>query len=60
MVKNPPVNAGDTGSMPGSGRYPGKENDYSLQYSCPENSIDGGAWRAIVHAVAKSLISLNG
>ena len=56
MVKNPPVNAGDTGSMPGSGRYPGKENDYSLQYSCPENSIDGGAWWATVHAVAKSLM----
>ena len=56
VVKNPPANTGDTDSMPGSGRYPGKENDYSLQYSCPENSIDGGAWRATVHVVPESLI----
>jgi len=56
VVKNPPANAGDTDLMPGSGKYPGKGNDYSLKYSCPGNSIDGGAWRATVQAVAKSLI----
>ena len=39
MVKNPPANAGDTrdtGSIPGSGRFPGVGNDNLLQYSCPE------------------------
>ena len=41
MVKNPPANAGDVrdvGSVPGSGRSPGKGNGNPLQYSCPENS----------------------
>ena len=36
-------NAGDPGSIPGLGRYPGEENDNPLQYSCLENSMDGGA-----------------
>ena len=36
-------NAGDLGSIPGSGRSPGKGNDNLLQYSCLENSMDGGA-----------------
>ena len=46
MVKNPPANVGDIrdmGSVPGSGRSPGVENDNPLQYSCLENSIDRGA-----------------
>ena len=34
--------------------YPGEENGYPLQYSCLENSVDRGAWRAAVHGVAKS------
>ena len=42
-------NAGDLGSIPRSGRSPGEGNDYSLQYSCLENPIDRGAWRATVH-----------
>ena len=54
VVKNPPANAGDTGSMPGSGRYPVAGNGNSLKYSCLENSMDRGAWRATVHGVAKN------
>ena len=53
VVKNPPANAGDVGSIPGSGRCPGEGNSYLLQYSCLENSIDGGTWWATVHGVAK-------
>ena len=47
VVKNPPANAGDIrdmGSVPGSGRSPGEGNGSPLQYSCPENPMDGGAW----------------
>ena len=39
-------NVGDPGSIPGSGRSPGKRNGYPLQYSCPENSMDRRAWQA--------------
>ena len=46
-------NAGDPGSIPGSGRSPGEGNGNPLQYPCLENSIDGGAWWATVHEVAK-------
>ena len=44
VVKNSPVNAEDTGSIPGSGRSPGEENGNPLQHSCLENPMDGGAW----------------
>ena len=57
VVKNPPPNAGnirDAGSIPGSGRFPEGGNGNPLQRSCLENSMDRGAWRAPVHAVAKS------
>ena len=37
VVKNPPANAGDSGSIPGSGRCPGRGNGYPPQYSCLEN-----------------------
>ena len=47
-------NAGDPGSIPGSGRFPGEENGNPLQYSCLENPMDGGAWWVTVHGVAKS------
>ena len=47
-------NAGDLGSMPGSGRFPGERNGNPLQYSCLGNPMDRGAWRATVHGVAKS------
>ena len=51
--KNPPANAGDMGSIPGSGRSPGEGNGNPLQYSCLESSMERGAWRATVHRVAK-------
>ena len=47
-------NAGDLGLIPGPGRSPGERNGNPLQYSCLENSMDGGAWWATVHGVAKS------
>ena len=46
-------NAGDPGFIPGSGNSPGEGNGIPLQYSCLENSMDGGAWWAIVHGVTK-------
>ena len=52
--KNPPANAGDMGSIPGSGRSSGEGNGNPLQYSCLENSTDRGAWWATVHGVTKS------
>ena len=45
---------GDPGAIPGPGRSPGIGNSNPLQYSCLENPMDGGAWRATVHGVAKS------
>ena len=54
VVKNPPANAGDTGSIPGLGRSPGEGNGNTLQYSCLENPMDRGVWRATVHGAAKS------
>ena len=57
MVKNPPVNAGDSrdaGSIPGWGRSPGEVNGNPLHYSCLENPMDRGAWQVAVHGVAKS------
>ena len=51
VVKNPPANAGDVrdeSSIPGLGRSPGEGNGNPLQYSCVENPMDRGAWRAIV------------
>ena len=54
MIKNPPANAGDVGSTPGSGRSPGGGNGSPLQYSCLGDPMDGGAWRVTVHGVAKS------
>ena len=55
MVKNPPANAGDVGSIPGSGRSPGEGNGNPLQCCCLENLMDIGAWQATVHGVAKEL-----
>ena len=61
MVKNLPARAGDAGEAdptPGSGRSPGVGNGNPLQYSCLENCMDRGAWRATVHWVAKSQVQL--
>ena len=53
-VKESACNAGDLGSIPGSGRSPGEGNANPLQYSCLENPMDRGAWWATVHGVAES------
>ena len=58
-VKTSACNAGDLGSIPGSGRSPGEGNGNPLQYSCLENPMDGGAWWATVHGVAKSWTRLS-
>ena len=50
---------GNLGWIPGSGRSPGEGNGYPLQYSCLENSMNGGAWWATVHGVAKSWTRLS-
>ena len=52
-------NAGDLGLIPGLGRSPGEGNGNPLQYSCLENSMDGGTWWATVHGVAKSQTRLS-
>ena len=52
--KKSACNAGDLGLIPGSGKSPGERNGYPLQYSCLENPMDRGAWRAIVHGVTES------
>ena len=52
-------NAGDLGSIPGWGRSPGEGNGNPLQDSCLENPMDGGAWWATVHGVAKSRTRLS-
>ena len=53
MAANPPANAGDRGSIPGSERSPGEGNDNPLQDSCLGNLLDREAWWATVHGVAK-------
>ena len=53
MVKNPPANAGDAGSIPELGRSFGGGNGNPLQYSCLENPKDRGDWWATVYGVAK-------
>ena len=55
LVKSlPAINAGDPGSIPGSGRSPGEGNGNPLQYSCLENSMDRGAGQATVHGITES------
>ena len=59
VVKHLSASAGDTGSIPGSGRSPGGGNGNPLQYSCLRNPMDRGAWRATDHGVAKSQTQLS-
>ena len=59
MVKRLAYNVGDLGLIPGLGRSSGEGNWNPLQYSCLENPIDGGAWEAAVHGVAKSRTRLS-
>ena len=59
MVKNPPTNVGDikdSGSILGSGKYPGEGNGNPLHYSCLENPMVGRAWSATVHGVSKATV----
>ena len=62
VVKKPHANSGGTGnvcSIPGLGRSPGEGHENPFYYSCLENPLDGGAWRATVHnKVTKSLTQL--
>ena len=51
--KESACNAGDPGSIPGSGRSPGEGNGNPLQYSCLENPVDRGAGQATVHEVTR-------
>ena len=51
--------ADDPGLIPGSGRSPGERNDNAFQYSCLENSMDRGTWRATVYGVTKSQTQLS-
>ena len=55
VVKNPPANTGDTGSIPGLHSSPEGENGSSLQYSYLGNPTNRGDWGAMVHGVAKEL-----
>ena len=57
--KESACNAGDPGSIPGSGRSPGEGNGNPLQYSCLENPMDRGAWWVTVYGVAKSRTRLS-
>ena len=62
MVKNQPAKSGDlreASSVPGSGRSPERQHGNPLQYSCLENPMDGGAWRATVQRAAKSRTRLS-
>ena len=59
-VRNLPADVRDAGLIPGLGRSPGEGNGNPLQYSCLENFMDRGAWRAAVHGVAKSQTQLSG
>ena len=54
LVKNPPADAGDTGSIPGLRRSPGGQNGNPLQYSCMENPMDREASWVVIHEVAKN------
>ena len=59
VVKNPPADAGDMGSISGSRRSLGERNGSPLRYSCLKNPMDRGAWWATVHGVANSQIRLS-
>ena len=57
--KESACSTGNLGSVPVSGRSSGEGNGNPLQYSCPENSMDRGAWRATVPGVAESQTQLS-
>ena len=55
MIKKPPANEGNWGSILVSGRSPGEGNGFPLQYSCLENPMDRGHWQATIQRVANKL-----
>ena len=60
VVKNPPADPGDKGSVPGLGRSPGERNGNLLQYSCLGNTMDGQTWPATsmgLHRVRHNLVT---
>ena len=57
--KDSACNVGDSVSLPGSGRTPGRGNGNPLRYSCLEKSVGREAWQATVHGVAKSQVQLS-
>ena len=57
--KESACSGGAPGAIPGLGRSPGEGNGCPLQYSCLENSMDRGTWRAMVHTVTKSQTRLS-
>ena len=59
VVKNPPADAREVGSVPGSGRYPGEGNGNPLQDSCLKNAKDRRAWQTTVRKVTKSQTQLS-
>ena len=59
VSKESACSAGDPGSIPGLGRFPGEGNGNPLQYPCLENLMDRGAWWAAVHGIAKSQAQLS-
>ena len=59
VVKDSPVNAGASGSIPDLEKSPGEGNGNPLQYSCLGNPIDRGAWQGTDHEVAKSRTGLS-
>ena len=59
VLKNLPASVRDTSSIPDLGRSPGEGNGNPFQYSCLENPMDRGAWRATVHRVPKSQTRLS-
>ena len=59
MVMKSACNAREPGLVPGSGRSPGEGNGYPLQYSCLENSMDKGAWQAIIYGFTETQTQLS-
>ena len=57
VVQNPPANAGDVGSISGSGRSPGEGNGNPLQYFYLRNPIDRGAWYMGLQRIRRNLVT---
>ena len=53
VVNNPPANAGDVGSIPGSGRSSRERNSNPVEYSYLGNPMNRGSWQATLHGITK-------